>query len=182
MKLTTFLAMTLSVAALSACSRGGSSSGGGQAAGTVTAADAGSHKASNCPDIDGHFVNMESEDHSKDITTDDIQNGVKIVDTGIEWTIDGQSHEIKDDETQGMTYVGICTQDSIVLDIFKESALMGEIVLSLNEKGQLVQDMKSNDQSAAPSAKDIWKKTGKAQERKASEGSEEGSTEVVIEE
>ncbi len=179
MKLSALLAMTLSMAVLSACSKGGTSSNTAVPGAQVKASDTASHKASSCLEINGEFVNETDKQDKQNVKTSKTQNGVSVKASGAIWEIDGQPHAINDDENPDMSYVGVCADDSISLDFFKGSKHLGKEIWSLNGRGELILERQSNEESVVPSSKSTFKKVGDASEEVSDEGSDDGAEDSI---
>lgn len=142
MKLSNLITIVLTATILAAC--GGpidsrKNKGGGTA---VTPASTTSHRASECLSINGKW----SKDGNKTnivYETTAVQNGVHLKENNLNLIIDGESHELE--MNPGLSYVGVCSQNTISINVYRDNVFTGTMKYSINDKAQLSFEAKPVD-------------------------------------
>ncbi len=155
MTISRLLGIALSASIMTACSgSGGGSGGGGDVA--VKPTDVGSHKAQECPSFDGEYT---KDDAYINVKTTVVENGIQLNDSDVNWTVDGKSHVAEGSEN--LSYIAICSQKTISMDLSQGSTLLGNLQYSSNDQGQLVIETKAIDSRMGKSGKEVWNKKTK---------------------
>jgi len=154
MKISNLLGIALPALIITACSGSGGGSGNGD--GAVKPTDAQNHKSQECPSFDGEY---SRENMYIKIKTTTVENGIQLNESDVNWTVDGKSHVIEGSEN--LSYIAICSQKIISIDLSQGSTLLGNLQYSSNDQGQLVIETKAIDSRMGKTGKEIWDKKTK---------------------
>ncbi|MBK7890766.1 MAG: hypothetical protein IPJ84_07945 [Bdellovibrionales bacterium] len=143
MKTTAYLLAPVLLTGLVACSNSDSSPG----AGAAQAVNPSSHKVEQCPQMNGRFRKNDDAAVSKVIKTSQHDDGITIDDTNVQWTINGKKQDVRDQA--GASYIGICADQKLVIDLFMNNQPLGKMTYSLSNGRDLTIEMLAIDPKLA---------------------------------
>ena len=112
------------------------------------------HKPDECPIINGEFFQKDS-DVKKIVKTTVSKNGVNFVDSASDWVINGKV-SIVEGSNEKLSYMGTCSQNQIILDLYEDTNHLGQMIYTLDNKDQLIVQTLSDDPGLSAAGKEIW--------------------------
>jgi hypothetical protein len=150
------LVSVLSLAAVACSSRGGKQPTASEiaAGGDSRVLPTVSHKVTECPELNGEYVNKDDEKRMRVIKTEATETGLVLIDTDLKWIADGKKQSAEGPAQ--VSYLGSCERQAIIIDLYQGSTQIGRMAYRLSDDGQLVLDMKHNDLRMGPDKIETW--------------------------